>query len=265
MKQLHPLNEVRLPADCTRHANGRWCIAKEDGFSTCMVGAWWSARILACRWGLACMHAKAADTCLLHGITGCPQKKYLVPSNRHPVVSSALSSSLSPCPLPSPAPLLRLSQRRPSPSPAPAVRLLQRLLRPLLRWGDGDPLHGAPARGRPSGWCPSARRGAGGAAWPVWFLSQAQRCSCPRVPRWRSAPPLARLPGLRPTPPASYSGSSSSSSSPRCRHSHRSLLGSGTSSRYTRTLPPPLPLPRILRVFVFSLLITHSLRLAPRT
>ena len=138
MKQLHPLNEVRLPADCTRHANGRWCIAKEDGFSTCMVGAWWSARILACRWGLACMHAKAADTCLLHGITGCLQKKYLVPSHRHPVVSSALSSSLSPCPLPSPAPLLRLSQCRPSPSPAPALRPLQRLLRPLLRWGDGD-------------------------------------------------------------------------------------------------------------------------------
>ena len=65
--------------------------------------------------------------------------------------------------------------------------------------------------------------------------------------------------------PASGSGSSSSSSSPRSRHSHRSLLGSGTLSRYTRTLPPPLPLPRILRVFVFSLLITHSLRLAPRT
>jgi len=31
-----------------------------------------------------------------------------------------------------------------------------------------------------------------------------------------------------------------------------------------RTLPPPLPLPRILRVFVFSLLITLSPRPAPR-
>ena len=67
-----------------------------------------------------------------------------------------------------------------------------------------DPLRGAPARARPSGWCPSARRGAGGASWPVWFLGETQRCSCPRVPRWRSAPPPARLPRLRPTPPASY-------------------------------------------------------------